>query len=443
MPTELPLAPEALATRAYEQRLSRLLMAYLSTGLVYLLGPGSFLGLWNLWAISHQRAALAVSPAWLQAHGHAEVYGWVGSFILGIGFHSLTRVRGARTPLGWAWTSWALWTTGVGLRWWAGVAAWHWRALLPASALLELAAFLIFQLAVMHAHHYDRRGGEPRAPGTRLPGWILLVFTGAFGFLLTLLLNLGGDVYLAYGAAAPAYPARFDERLVGLMAWGFLAPFVFGFSARWLPIFAGLRPVSDRLPRMLAAAIALGVVSTLAGWFTAAAACWLLAALLAAWGLHLFQPALQPAKTQGIHASFPLFLRVAYGWLVVSAALGMLAAVLPTVPGPGGASRHALTVGFIAGMVLTIGPRILPAFSGMRTLYSPRLMLAALALLHLGCALRVSGETLAYSGWWPWAWHWLPLSATLEVAAFTLFAYNLARTLLQPPAHLMEPHRPR
>ncbi|HVA63027.1 MAG TPA: hypothetical protein VNF74_04820, partial [Terriglobales bacterium] len=86
MPTELPLAPEALATRAYEQRLSRLLMAYLSTGLVYLLGPGSFLGLWNLWAISHQRAALAVSPAWLQAHGHAEVYGWVGSFILGIGF---------------------------------------------------------------------------------------------------------------------------------------------------------------------------------------------------------------------------------------------------------------------------------------------------------------------------------------------------------------------
>jgi len=53
------------------------------------------------------------------------------------------------------------------------VAAWHWRALLPLSALLELAAFLIFQLAAMRAHHDDRRGGEPRAPGARLPGWAL------------------------------------------------------------------------------------------------------------------------------------------------------------------------------------------------------------------------------------------------------------------------------
>src|SRR6185312_4304954 len=66
----LPLGGD---TRVYELRLARLLMA-----------------------ISQRQAALAVSPAWLQAHGHAEVLGWVGSFILGIGFHSLTRPNQAR-----------------------------------------------------------------------------------------------------------------------------------------------------------------------------------------------------------------------------------------------------------------------------------------------------------------------------------------------------------
>jgi hypothetical protein len=40
-----------------------------------------------------------------------------------------------------------------------------------------------------------------------------------------------------------------------------------------------------------------------------------------------------------------------------------------------GASRHALTVGFLGTMVFTIGCRVLPAFCGMKILFSPRLML--------------------------------------------------------------------
>ena len=35
-----------------------------------------------------------VSPAWLQAHGHAQVFGWIGSFIFGIGFYSIPKLRG-------------------------------------------------------------------------------------------------------------------------------------------------------------------------------------------------------------------------------------------------------------------------------------------------------------------------------------------------------------
>jgi uncharacterized protein involved in response to NO len=94
-----------------------------------------------------------------------------------------------------------------------------------------------------------------------------------------------------------------------------------------------------------------------------------------------------------------------------------------------GASRHALTVGFLAGMIFVIGPRILPAFCGGRKLFSPSLMLAACSLLNLGCLLRVSSEIPAYEGLLRVAWRVLPVSAVVELIAVSLFALNLALTL--------------
>lgn len=417
--------------KAYEQRLSRLLTAFLASGLVFLLGPGSLLGLANLFAISRHEAVHAVGAAWLQAHGQAEVFGWVGSFILGIGFHSLTRRGGHRIALGWAWACWWLWTGGIALHWVAGVYAWQWRVLLPLGGAAALAAFGIFQRTIADAHR--PRPGEARE---LTPGWILLVLTGAAGFGLSLLLTLAGDIWLAWRASAPVLPAGLDERVVAVLTWSFLVPFVLGFSTRWFPIFAGLRPAPAAGARWLAVLVATGTVLELTGWASAAAAIWLTLALLAVATLGVVTAPRQPPKTAGVHASFPVFLRLAYGWLVVAAGLGLWAALDAGATGAGGASRHALTVGFIAGMVLTIGPRILPAFSGMKALFSPRLMFLALALLEVGCLMRVTGEVLAYPGWIPLAWVWLPWSAALEVAAFVAFAYNLARTLLRPAEHL-------
>ena len=120
-------------TAAREINLSRLLMLYISTGLVFMLLPGTFLGVWNLFAISSHRAADSVSPSWIQAHGHAQIFGWIGSFILGIGFYSIPKMmRMGSFTLRLVWTSWGLWTSGVTLRWVASVYQWQWRALLPA-----------------------------------------------------------------------------------------------------------------------------------------------------------------------------------------------------------------------------------------------------------------------------------------------------------------------
>ncbi len=129
---------------ARETALSRLLMLYVGSGLFFMLLPGTFLGVWNLIAISSQRAPQSVSAAWLQAHGHAQIFGWIGTFILGIGFYSIPKMRHANFGLWVEGATWSLWTSGVALRWLANVYLWHWRILLPFSATLELGAFLIF-----------------------------------------------------------------------------------------------------------------------------------------------------------------------------------------------------------------------------------------------------------------------------------------------------------
>ncbi len=136
-------------TRAREKSLSRLLILYITTGLAFMLLPGTFLGVWNLLAISSHRAANSVSAGWIQAHGHAQIFGWIGTFILGIGFYSIPKLRRLHPFALWAaWMCWAFWTAGITLRWLTGVYQWHWRMLLPISAGFELAAFLIFFLSV-------------------------------------------------------------------------------------------------------------------------------------------------------------------------------------------------------------------------------------------------------------------------------------------------------
>ena len=75
---------EAIRTR--EMALQRAVTVWIVTGLLFMLLPGTFLGAWNLIEISDGRTAAELDPAWIQAHGHAQIFGWIGSFILGIGF---------------------------------------------------------------------------------------------------------------------------------------------------------------------------------------------------------------------------------------------------------------------------------------------------------------------------------------------------------------------
>jgi uncharacterized protein involved in response to NO len=416
-------------TRAREEALSRLLMAFVTSGLIFMLFPGTFLGVWNLLQISGRESILSVSPAWLEAHGHAQVFGWVGSFILGVGFYSIPKMRGGvRSSFAAAWMCWGMWTTGAALRWAANVYLWEWRMLLPFSAVLELAAFLIFFRAVSQ-HRPESSGGE------RLSPWISVVICASLGLLSVLLANLGGCLYVSYRGATPAFPHRFDQRYLALMAWGFLVPFVWGFSAKWMSVFLGLKPLR---PRWLLAAVVVNLVGlglTVAGAGSIGSWLFVVAAGMAVRALRMFETSEKEAKIRGVHSSFAFFVRMAYAWLIVASVLGVAATRWDSSGGIWGASRHALTVGFISVMILSVGQRILPAFAGMRMLWSTKLMFAGLALVTLGCTLRVFCEIIAYQAYAAWAWSVLPISALCELAGLTIYAVNIFGTFVLEPSH--------
>jgi uncharacterized protein involved in response to NO len=422
----------AIVTR--EASLQRLVTAYIATGLLFMLLPGTFLGVWNLISISSQRTLSSLSSAWLQAHGHAQIFGWLGTFILGIGFYSLSKMGNLPAfAISRGWTSFALWTPGLALRWVAGVMLWQWRILLPLSAALELAGFLVF-LGTVSQHG----PAETTTASRKKEPWMLIVIASTIGFLATLVANFAVLIYVALRLDDPAVPHVLDQRLLALPTWGFLVPAVWGFNARWLPIFLGLRAPRARWLFAALGVAWISVVAMLSGFAILSTVLLPFAALAAIEGLGVFEPSIRTAKINGVHPAFPIFVRGAYVWLLIASVLSFAAAVADRQGGIWGASRHALTVGFLATMVFAIGQRILPAFCGARVLFSRDLMFASLLLLNIGCFLRVASEIPAYEGYLHQAWSVLPVSAVTELIAVTLFAANLGLTFLRPPAHLLK-----
>lgn len=409
---EKPTMPDPLP----ERRLARLLAAFVVTGLFFMALPGTVLGVWNLIAISSERGLAAVSTAWIQSHGHAQFFGWVGTFIIGISLYTLPKFRGAvcrSVPAG--WLMWAMWTAGVGLRWQAGLhtAVYRWQFALSAALEFTTVVLLLWQVTPSGPKH---KKGQP---------WEAPIFA-AFAALV---LILGWQLVLSLGPlTSPALPAASDRILISLAIWVFAFPVVLGYSAKFFPGLLGTAPAHTNGIRAATALALLAAIPFAADIAPLAAAATLAAVALAVWALRVFAPAAGKPKTTGVYARYPDFARLAWMWLAAAALLGFGVAR----PGMLGASRHAFTVGFLATLIFSIGPRILPSFLNSRELWSARLMRFSLILITAGCTLRVLSEPLAYGGMAAAAWRVLPLSAFAELTAVLLFAFNLATSLATP-----------
>lgn len=407
-----------------ERKKSIMLRAWILAGIVFMTLPGTFFGFAMLLAIGAYHEAGVLPPALMEGHGHAQVFGWIGSFVLGIGFYSLPgRERSVvRVPI----TCLGLWVCGVTMRWIANIYSWHWHLLVPLSAAFELIAVFLFVSSASH-HKLPQTDTGTRAR-SRMELWMVSVLLGTAGLTAAVIFNFVECMKLSFTAASPSFPHDLDQKYLVLLGWGFLVPMVSGFSARWLPVFLGLAKTRRFLFAVALIVDLVGVLIGIMGFARIAVLLLAVGTVTCVIALRFFEHRMANAKTQGVHSSFPFFATIPYLWVIIAGFMSVWAAFADHHGGIWGASRHALTVGFAATMVFAIGPRILPHFGGIYRIFSTRIMLVSLLLLQAGCTLRVSSEPLAYEGILPAAWNVLPISGVLELGGVLLFAANLALT---------------
>jgi uncharacterized protein involved in response to NO len=419
-------AGENAVVIACERQKSLMLRAWIGSGLFFMALPGTLLGFSNLMAISAHHGLGTLPAAWMEGHGHAQMFGWIGSFILGIGFYSQPALGRSvlRVPL----SCYLFWTSGVAMRWFGNIYGWQWRTLLPISAGFELLAVMLFLYAASHHKLPESSDGNKAKASMEL--WMISVLIGTTGLAAGVIFNFVECVRLGLQGGLRSFPHSLDQKYLVSLGWGFVVPVVWGFSARWLPSFLAISKPSARWFRVALLMAITGVLFGVSGLPKPATILFALGSITVGAALRLAERTHGHAKTQGIHPSFPVFIRLAYTWLIVAGPMSVWAAFMDIHGGIWGASRHALTVGFAATMVFAIGPRILPHFAGIQRIFSTRLMFFSLVCLQTGCLLRVFSEPLAYEGLASFPWKVLPVSGMLELCGVLSFAANLVLTFL-------------
>jgi hypothetical protein len=242
-------------------------------------------------------------------------------------------------------------------------------------------------------------------------------------------------------------PAAADAPYLRLALSGAIVTTILAFTLRTVPHMLGLRPPPARVMKAILVAYTGAVLVQIAAdsglpgasshGLGALGATIELLALAGFAGLSgVFNLTALRTTPLAVRNPWPeRFVRTAYGWLLISAALnlayGLRALTGSPVPHAFVASyHHALTVGFISMMILGMSMRLVPVFIGAMN-RRPALAAAVFVLINLGNATRVASESLAYlaGGSFYLA---MGVSGLIEVAGLTLYAIALWRALAQP-----------
>ena len=202
-----------------ERNKSWMLRAWILSGLFYMALPGTLLGFSNLMSISAHHSLGSMPAAWMEGHGHAQLFGWISSFILGIGFYSQP-ARG-RTAQRLQMACFGFWTSGVLLRWLANVYEWHWRPLLVISSSFEVVAVLLFLAAARH--HKLPEPSEAGVPRKGVEAWMIAVLCSTAMLTAGTIFNFFECVRLAFFGAIPSFPHVLDQKYLLLLAGVFWA----------------------------------------------------------------------------------------------------------------------------------------------------------------------------------------------------------------------------
>lgn len=392
----------------------------------------------------------------VQAHGHAQLWGWTGLFIIGVSLYFVPRLVGvplwnARLSL---WICWLL-AAGILLRtatqplaavYPEGVVNTLLRCGLGMSAVAEVAAVGMY-VAVMLLTM--RSVGALKDPEIFQP-FRLYMMAMLAGWLASTLLS---DFTALYGAVANAYVldmhlVALDNRLyLGLV----LLPVTMIFSIRTFPLY--LRLPKPRWPVQTVGMLylcgfglecipsllqndpdGLRALSVLGGggqmlkggvllWFI-----WALDVLLRwkpAWTVERVEQAArhvrkQPRPHLPDYGEFGRFERLLYSacvWLAVGGGMDVVNGIARVgswhAPVHDDALRHVYLMGFASLLLLGMAPRMIPGFIHRRAPAYPALVDATFWLGNLAAACRIVPAAIP-----PETLEQMPVTATVFDAAF-------------------------
>jgi hypothetical protein len=416
---------------------------FFKAGIAVTLTLGALWGAYLLLRIARSGSFTAVDPHDVNAHGHAQIFGWVGLFVMGFAYQAFPRFKhGQLAYPHLALLSWWLMLAGVIARSFLEPFApsGSWLAhLAVAAAGIEVIAVVLFTFIIATTW---RNSGKPLAV------YDYYIVTALGWFVVQAVYEM---IYLAATLAATDRQqllhliATWQGSLRDIQIHGFALLMILGVSQRLFPNFYGLRTPNRRVS--LAALVSLnaavvGEAVTLIlmrsaghGW----AALWYgsvlvlavsIVALLIDWRIF----AASSSRDRSLK-----FLRAGYVWLLVSLGMlvllpvyqrGLLALLAPDSRAfqigfshaYAGAARHAITVGFVSLMIVGVAAKIVPTLNGVDVHRLSGLWLP-FVLINTGCTLRV--VTQVCTDFTPAAYPFSGVSGVLEVTGLALWGIQM------------------
>ena len=416
---------------------------FFKAGIAVVLTLGAAWGAWLLLQIALSGEFAAVGLHEVNAHGHAQIFGWVGLFVMGFAYQAFPRFKQARLALPRvAYATLGMMLGGLVVRSiahpLAATHSWLWWPAVAASAL-EVAAVVLFAVVIATTW---RQSGKPLAFYDYFIisaiGWFILQAIYESIYLAVTLVPMG-ERELIHLVATWQPPLR------DVQIHGFAMLMILGVSQRILRHFYAFPEPSHRLSAVALILLNAAVLSEVAAGI-------LMRTVGREWLILKYGAILTIAATVTVLVvNWKLFttppdrdrslkfIRAAYVWLFVSLAMlivypayqfGLVNALAPTSDAARigfshawfGAARHAITVGFVSLMIVGVAAKVVPTLNGIRTEHLSALW-APFLLINLGCALRVTSQSL--TDFTTVAFPTAGLSGMLEVTGLALWGGHL------------------
>jgi iron-sulfur cluster repair protein YtfE (RIC family) len=443
-------APEVAADEAgsayeniYEKFIKAAIIIALSTGCVY----GAFI----LFYMGIQHSLYAVPRVLIETHGHTQIFGWVGLFIMGVSYFILPRFYAVRIYSGkLANLSFYFMVAGIILVFTYRTILpinnhYFFKALIMSGCFLEVTAVLMFLIVAFKT--------VLSAEKQELETYETFLFSGYLWFLIVTVAH-AGIIYYMLNAGETLIPHAAIYPLRHIQTMGFITLVIFGVISRTLPAFLGLKTPNPKINLiimfMLNASVFVRAVSqplmvyyadvslpfyyvfnTL--YFTSGCV-ELLSILLFLYNLNILSKPEVDFSGMEIEKSYEKFIWAGIAWLIF-AEIGMMVFTvqesfmgIPVSHALIGSYRHAFTVGFITMVIFGFASRIIPISQGIK-LHSYSLLFMTFILINVGSVLRVVFQPLAvHTGSVP-AYLVMGISGFIESVAILLFGINIWKTI--------------